>query len=355
MQLASRANRVTEWSWCCPSDSDWPAPAGVRVATGGATRSASVRAGLACVPARSRRGRRARRGASARDARAVRAGRRRGARRRAMPRCPALPVTDTVKRVRDQHVRRDGAARRPRHRADAAGIPAGRAGSRARRRRAIGTDDAALVEAAGGTVVVVEGEARNLKITVFGDLELAQALIEGAHVVREPSRARLRRASRSASEPPLVLGGVTIADAPRLAGHSDGDAVAHAVADALLGPAGLPDLGTSVSRRRRAVAGRRLDGPARRRREPGRPHGWWLENVDVTIAAETPRLASYIGGDGRESRRRARAAARARCGRTGHRASSVRPKRGEGLGAIGRAEGIAVWAVALLAHLARRG
>ena len=44
--------------------------------------------------------------------------------------------------------------------------------------------------------------------------------------------------------PPLVLGGVRIADAPRLAGHSDGDAVAHAVADALLGPAGLPDLGT---------------------------------------------------------------------------------------------------------------
>ena len=44
--------------------------------------------------------------------------------------------------------------------------------------------------------------------------------------------------------PPLVLGGVSIADAPRLAGHSDGDAVAHAVADAILGPSGLPDLGT---------------------------------------------------------------------------------------------------------------
>ena len=44
--------------------------------------------------------------------------------------------------------------------------------------------------------------------------------------------------------PPLVLGGVRIADAPRLAGHSDGDAIAHAVADALLGPVGLPDLGT---------------------------------------------------------------------------------------------------------------
>jgi 2-C-methyl-D-erythritol 2,4-cyclodiphosphate synthase len=44
--------------------------------------------------------------------------------------------------------------------------------------------------------------------------------------------------------PPLVLGGVRIEESPRLAGHSDGDAVAHAVADALLSPLGLPDLGT---------------------------------------------------------------------------------------------------------------
>jgi 2-C-methyl-D-erythritol 4-phosphate cytidylyltransferase len=45
----------------------------------------------------------------------------------------------------------------------------------------VDTDDAALVEAAGGTVVVVEGEPRNLKLTLVDDLELAQALIEGAH------------------------------------------------------------------------------------------------------------------------------------------------------------------------------
>ncbi len=51
--------------------------------------------------------------------------------------------------------------------------------------------------------------------------------------------------------PPLVLAGVRITDAARLAGHSDGDVVAHAVADSLLGPAGLPDLGTLVPRVRR--------------------------------------------------------------------------------------------------------
>lgn len=152
-------------------------------------------------------------------------------------------------------------------------------------------------------------------------------------------------------EPPLVLGGVTIPDAPRLAGHSDGDAVAHAVADALLGPAGLPDLGSlfpdSDEHFRGADSIGLLADVAGR--VAGR--GWWIENADVTIAAESPRLASHMeamvanlvaalsplrgshGGDAGDGI-----------------AVSVRPKRGEGLGAIGRAEGIAVWAVVLLSR-----
>jgi 2-C-methyl-D-erythritol 2,4-cyclodiphosphate synthase len=135
--------------------------------------------------------------------------------------------------------------------------------------------------------------------------------------------------------PPLVLGGVEIGDAPRLAGHSDGDAVAHAVADALLGPAGLPDLGSlfpaTDERYRGADSIALLTEVAQKIARDG----WWLENVDVTIAAEKPQLAPLSSlrdpmGHGI--------------------AVSVRPKRGEGLGAIGRAEGIAVWAVALLSR-----
>lgn len=147
------------------------------------------------------------------------------------------------------------------------------------------------------------------------------------------------------TESPLVLGGVTIADAPRLAGHSDGDAVAHAVADALLGPAGLPDLGTlypaTDEQHRNADSMLMLADVAER---VGRD-GWYLENVDVTIAAETPRLAPHMEAMAanivavlkplREPMGRGIAV-------------SVRPKRGEGLGAIGRSEGIAVWAVAML-------
>jgi 2-C-methyl-D-erythritol 2,4-cyclodiphosphate synthase len=75
--------------------------------------------------------------------------------------------------------------------------------------------------------------------------------------------------------------------------------------------------------------------------------GWWLENVDVTIAAETPKLAPHI-----ESMSANVVATLSSLREPmGHGISvSVRAKRGEGLGAIGRAEGLAVWAVALLSR-----
>jgi 2-C-methyl-D-erythritol 4-phosphate cytidylyltransferase len=162
-----------------PAGSDWNAPVGVRVAAGGPTRSASVRSGLACVPdaaevvvvhdaARPL----ATAALYARVVAAVRAG--------ADAAVPGLPVTDTVKRVHDDRV----VETVPRD--DLVVVQTPQAFRRdaleqAHARAAIGTDDAALVEAAGGTVVVVEGEPRNLKVTVAADIELARALIEGAH------------------------------------------------------------------------------------------------------------------------------------------------------------------------------
>jgi 2-C-methyl-D-erythritol 2,4-cyclodiphosphate synthase len=147
--------------------------------------------------------------------------------------------------------------------------------------------------------------------------------------------------------PPLVLGGVTIADAPRLAGHSDGDAVAHAVADAILGPAGLPDLGTlfpaTDEQYRDADSMGLLAEVARRVAR----QGWWVDNVDVAVAAETPRLAPHV----EEMAARIVTALAPLREPMGHGvAASVRPKRAEGLGAIGRSEGIAVWAVVLLSR-----
>jgi 2-C-methyl-D-erythritol 2,4-cyclodiphosphate synthase len=141
--------------------------------------------------------------------------------------------------------------------------------------------------------------------------------------------------------PPLVLGGVS------LHGHSDGDAVAHAVADALLGAAGLPELGTlfpaSDERYRDADSLVLLHEVATRLAR----ERWWIDNVDIVVAAETPTLAPHTASMV-ELLVEVLAPAREPMG---HGIGvAVKPKRGEGLGAIGRAEGIAVWAVALLAR-----
>jgi 2-C-methyl-D-erythritol 2,4-cyclodiphosphate synthase len=147
--------------------------------------------------------------------------------------------------------------------------------------------------------------------------------------------------------PPLILGGVRIADAPRLAGHSDGDAVAHAVADALLGPVGLPDLGTLFPATDERL--RDADSLAMLVDVVGRviEHGWLVENVDIVIAAEVPRLAPHMSAMAANIT----AVLEAAKDPIGHGVNvSVRPKRAEGLGAIGRAEGIAVWAVAMLSR-----
>jgi 2-C-methyl-D-erythritol 2,4-cyclodiphosphate synthase len=135
---------------------------------------------------------------------------------------------------------------------------------------------------------------------------------------------------------PLVLGGVIIADAPGLVGHSDADVVAHAVADALLGAAGLPDLGTlfpaSDDTYRDASSIDLLRDVAGRVREAG----WRVGNVDVVVAAERPQLAPHVQ------------AMVLSLGAVVDGPVAVTPKRSEGVGAVGRGEGVAAWAVALL-------
>ncbi len=135
---------------------------------------------------------------------------------------------------------------------------------------------------------------------------------------------------------PLVLGGVTI-DGPGLAGHSDADAVCHAVADALLGPAGLPDLGALFPASDDAYRG--ASSVALLRDVVGRvtASGGAVVNVDVVVNAEAPRLAPHLDAMTATLR-----------DALGGAHVSITPKRGEGIGAIGRGEGIQCWAVALL-------
>ncbi|MDQ1468119.1 MAG: 2-C-methyl-D-erythritol 4-phosphate cytidylyltransferase [Actinomycetota bacterium] len=161
-----------------PAASAWTAPAGVVVAVGGATRSDSVRAGLAAVPADVEV-------VIVHDAARPLASRRlfdlvvKAVVDGADGAVPALAVSDTVKRVRDDRVietvARDGLVVVQTPQAFRAGVLRA-----AHRVGAVDTDDAALVEADGGTVVVVAGERRNLKLTRAEDLEVAEALLDGA-------------------------------------------------------------------------------------------------------------------------------------------------------------------------------
>jgi 2-C-methyl-D-erythritol 2,4-cyclodiphosphate synthase len=141
----------------------------------------------------------------------------------------------------------------------------------------------------------------------------------------------------SDTDRPLVLGGVSFDGLPGLAGHSDGDVIAHAVIDALLGAAGLGDIGQRFPDTDPAVAGADSVGLLRRAVAALRDAGWYPQNVDCTVVLEEPRVAPQ------------RAAMEARLGDAVGAPVTVKGKRAEGLGALGRAEGIACFAVALVA------
>jgi 2-C-methyl-D-erythritol 2,4-cyclodiphosphate synthase len=137
-------------------------------------------------------------------------------------------------------------------------------------------------------------------------------------------------------ERPLLLGGVRFEGERGLAGHSDGDAVAHAVTDALLGAAGLGDIGQHFPDTDPAWAGADSIDLLARAVADVRRAGWVPQNVDCTVVLEAPRLAPH------------RLAMEARLADTVGAPVTVKAKRAEGLGALGRGEGVACFAVALL-------
>lgn len=144
---------------------------------------------------------------------------------------------------------------------------------------------------------------------------------------------------------PLVLGGVVVPGSPGLAGHSDADVVTHAVADALASAAGLPDLGTLFPATDAGNAGASSVGFLREVAARLRDAGFRVVNVSVVVAAEAPRLAPHL-----EAMRARLADALVPVGAGDHEyvPVAITPKRTEGVGAVGRGEGIAAWAVALV-------
>ena len=225
---------------------------------------------------------------------------------------PVLPVTETLKRLDGDRVgatvdRKDvvaaqtpqGVRRSLLERAYAAYPPDG---------PETWTDEASLLEACRIAVHAIPGEATNLKVTVPVDLERAQAMLDhglvpglapGRSAMPNDSQGLGRVGLGTDSHPfgpgePLVLGGLRFEGVPRLTGHSDGDAALHAVADALLGAAGLGDLGGLFPADSRTPAGidsRILLGGVA---EKVRASGWRAVNVDMTIVAARPKLGSLL-------------------------------------------------------------
>lgn len=248
------------------------------------------------------------------------------------------PLADTVKRV---DAREHVVTTLPRAELRAVATPQvfrrgllARAQAAAARDGIQATDDAALVERIGAPVVVLPTQRRNLKITTADDLLLAEALLGG--------RPQLRfgigiDSHRFTAGRPLILGGTAIPDHDGLEGHSDADALAHAIIDALLGAAGLGDIGLHFPPSDPQWAG--ADSVALLDRVRGLLAGAGArpQSVDATVIAERPHLRPHI----EEMRRRLAEALGLTPAQVNIKATTA-----EQMGALGRAEGIQAHALA---------
>ena len=157
------------------------------------------------------------------------------------------------------------------------------------------TDEAALLEACRIPVHVVPGDPSNLKVTQPADLRRVESMLAG------PATTRVGIGHDShpfGPGSPLALGGIVIDGAPRLSGHSDGDVALHALADALLGAAGLGDLGRlfpADSRTPRGIPSAELLEEVRDRVAAA---GWRPVSLDLTIVAARPRLDRHLDAMG---------------------------------------------------------
>ena len=216
----------------------------------------------------------------------------------------------------------------------AAAIAAGRAGAE-------GTDEAALAERAGHKVHVVDGDPGNVKITTADDLAAARQRM-GASTMRVGTGYDLHRLVDGRR---LVIAGVTLPSDRGALGHSDADVACHAATDAILGAAGLGDIGRhfpdSDVRWKDADSVELLRHAAAMVRD----HGYEVGNLDVTVILERPKIKDAIDA----MRARLAGALGVDVNRV-----SIKGKTNEGVDAIGRSEAIAAHAVALLAPRASR-
>jgi 2-C-methyl-D-erythritol 4-phosphate cytidylyltransferase / 2-C-methyl-D-erythritol 2,4-cyclodiphosphate synthase len=254
----------------------------------------------------------------------------------------ALPVRDTVKRVDVSGngpviagtIPRESVylAQTPqafRREVLSAAVALGRSGVDA-------TDEAMLAEQAGHRVHIVEGDPANVKITTTDDLNAARERTRPAGVGRIGTGYDLHRLAEGR---PLIIGGVTIPSSTGSIGHSDADVVCHAVIDAVLGAASAGNVGQHYPDTDPQWKGASSIAMLRDALGHVTGRGLAVENVDVTVVLERPKIAPFIP----EIRARLADALGIDVERV-----SVKGKTNEGVDAIGRGEAIAAHSVALL-------
>jgi len=264
---------------------------------------------------------------------------------------PCLPATETIQRVSRKGRVLSTPPRQELHsiqtpQAFHAGILKS-ALDKAHQEGFLGTDESSVVRWAGHPVVVVPGSPDNIKITRPLDLEIAELLISKKLGKREgitmhESGLRIGHGidyHRLVEGRRLILGGVEISYEKGLDGHSDADVLSHAVCDAVLGAAGLGDIGrhfpdTDPSNRDRSS----LEF-LREVKEKIEAAGWSIRNVDATLLAQQPRLAPHMPGMRKNI---------AESLGLDTEEVNIKATTTEGLNAEGRGEGMSAQAIALL-------
>ncbi|MCW4458527.1 2-C-methyl-D-erythritol 4-phosphate cytidylyltransferase [Microbacterium sp. MPKO10] len=247
---------------------------------------------------------------------------------------PGLPVADTIKRVDTTESVRDTVDREPLR---AVQTPQGFPRALLERAYAAAdeplTDDAGLVSAVGGTIMIIPGHESAFKITTPWDLRRAELLAEETPTFRTGLGIDVHAFDDDRT---LWLAGLHWPDEPGLAGHSDGDAVCHAITDALLSAAGLGDIGGMAGTddpKYENAHGSVFVTEAMRRITAS---GCRVVNVTAQIMGRRPRFAAR------------RAEAEAELTRLIGAPVSLAATTTDGLGFVGRGEGISVVATALL-------
>lgn len=216
---------------------------------------------------------------------------------------------------------------------------------RARKAGFVGTDESSVVRWAGHAVTVVPGSPVNIKITQSSDLAYAELLMAQPGGRRPDERGAMLRIGhgidyhRLVEGRKLVLGGVEIPFEKGLQGHSDADALTHAVCDALLGAAALGDIGQHFPDTDPIHRNRPSLEFLREVRAMVEGAGWRVQNVDATLLAQRPRLAPFM-----DCMKRNLAGAL----ELPIENVSVKATTTEGMNAEGRGEGISAQAVVLI-------